>query len=364
MSVTRISRRAIGRRALLQAAGLGAGFAIIPSHRAAAAGVLTINAYGGEYKGILMKAVIEPFQAKYNVTVRYDDTGTASENYAKIRASHGAPGFDVVVELNPPEIILGAREKLLEPVDETRVPNMRFLPKAYRDLIPPNGVLHYNQLTPLLWSTAKLTRPDSWAAYWDPGAVYGDKIKGRLMSFNPANLVAVNALIMAARLGGGDESNMAPAWDYLKRQRPYVGPIVTTSAQAAPYFENSDVWLAPYGSARAGYYAARGFPISIAIPKEGVLPLPTAAAVPVGARNKELAFAFINFLLEPEIQRAFCTGYFCSPARLDVTGWASDFAAGQITTPEQLKQVVFPNFETIGANRRDWTLKWQQVMGA
>jgi putative spermidine/putrescine transport system substrate-binding protein len=364
MSKNSTARHNVGRRALLQAAALSTGIAVGHSRRAAAAGMLTINAYGGEYKGILLKTVIEPFQAKFNATVRYDDTGTASENYAKIRASHGAPGFDVAVELNPPEIILGSREKTLEPLDETKIPNLKFLPKAYRDLIPPFGAVHYNQLTPLLWNTKSLERPTSWASYWDPKSVYGDKIKGRLMSFNPANLVSVNALIMAARLGGGDENNMEPAWDYLNRQRPYVGPIVTTSAQAAPYFENGDVWLAPYGSARAGYYAAHGYPISTVIPKEGVLPLPTAAAVPVGSRNKDLAYAFVNFLLEPEIQRNFCIAYFCSPARLDLTGWAPDFAAGQITTDEQLKQVVLPNFETIGLKRRDWTLRWQQVMGA
>ena len=80
---------------------------------------------------------------------------------------------------------------------------------------------------------------------------YGDKVKGQVINFNPANLLSIYALIMAAKLKGGDVANLDPAWELLKAQKPYVGTVVTTSAQAAPYFENEQVWIAPYWSARA-----------------------------------------------------------------------------------------------------------------
>ena len=62
----------------------------------------------------------------------------------------------------------------------------------------------------LLWNKTHLEKPASWANYWDPGPAYGDKIKGHLIAFEPANLLSVYALIMAAKLKGGGVDNIAP----------------------------------------------------------------------------------------------------------------------------------------------------------
>ena len=48
------------------------------------------------------------------------------------------------------------------------------------------------------------------------------------------------------------------------------------------------------------------FPMDMVIPEEGTLLLPNTGGVPVGAKNKRLAFEFLNFRLEKEVQRDFC----------------------------------------------------------
>lgn len=99
--VTRVSRRGLLG---------GAAFALAaPPLVAQTPDTLVINAYGGEFQDVFMPTVVRPFEQKFGVRVTYDDAGTASEDYARIRASRGAPGFDVAAELTPPEIILGAR---------------------------------------------------------------------------------------------------------------------------------------------------------------------------------------------------------------------------------------------------------------
>src|SRR6266850_6874598 len=75
---------------------------------------LVVNSFGGEYQELFEKNVIEPFEKKFSVKVTHDPTGTSSQDYAKIRASKGAPGFDVAAALSPPEVLLGAKEGLLE----------------------------------------------------------------------------------------------------------------------------------------------------------------------------------------------------------------------------------------------------------
>ena len=130
---------------------------------------------------------------------------------------------------------------------------------------------------------------------------------------------------------------MEPAWALLKAQKPYVGVVVTTSAEAAPHFENGEVWVSPYWSARAGYYISRGLPYGMTVPKEGVIANIDSASVPVGAKNKKLAYEFINFWLEPAMQRAWSIAYFCSPGRGDIGDWPKGFAESQIVTHEAVR---------------------------
>jgi putative spermidine/putrescine transport system substrate-binding protein len=165
---------ALSRRGLLQAsAGALAAPYVIP---ALAADTLVVNGYGAEFQDIITRTTIEPFEKKFGVKVTYDNTGSAAQNYAKIRASRGAPGFDVAAELTPPEVILGQKEKLLETIGEAEVPNLKHVWQKSRGIIPPTGVVHGYQYIALLWNKTHLEKPASWANYWDPGSAYGDRM--------------------------------------------------------------------------------------------------------------------------------------------------------------------------------------------
>ena len=351
------------RRTLLKGAllPLAAPF-IIPAR---AADTLVVTAYGGEYQDVFMPTVVQPFEKKFGVKVTYDLSGGAAQTYAKIRASRGQPGFDVAAELTAPEAILGAREKMLEPLTEKEVPNLKHVWDRSRTAIPPVGIVAYYQYMPLLWNKTKIEKPQSWADYWNPAAKYGEKIKGHLLGHDPAtNLLEVYSLIMAAKLKGGGVGNMAGAWELLRTQKDWRGAVIQSSAQAAPYFENDQCWLTPYWSARSGYYVSKGYPLGFTIPAEGTIGLADVSAIPINAANKKLAYEFLNFRLEPEVQHDFCVGYFASPARPDVTGWPEGFAETQITTEARMQSLDLPDSAVIGSRRNEWVKRWQEISAA
>ncbi len=359
-------RTLIGRRTLMrQAAGAGAAVLAAPYVVSAQTPeTLIVNTQGGEYQELVEKVVIAPFERKFGVKVTHDATGTASQDYAKIRAARGAPGFDVAGLLTPPEVILGHKENLIEKLTEREVPNLKYLWDKSWSVIPPgSGAPHTLQYAALVYNKEKLDKPSSWADYWEPQKKYGDKAKGRVINYNPANLLSVYALIHAAQLGGGSVDNMEPAWQRLKAQKPQVGVVVTGSAEAVPHFENGAVWISPYWSARSGYYIDRGLPLDMIIPQEGVIGLLDVACVPVGAKNKKLAYEFLNYRLDPENQRAWAMAYFSSPTRTGVPDLPAKFAESQIDSQAKFDKTQFPDSEIIGARRRDWTLKWQEIMG-
>src|SRR3954451_23018672 len=122
-------RRVLERRAVALAAR-----EVMPAR---AQETLIVNTQGGEYQELVERVVIRPFEKKFGVKVIHDPTGTASQDYAKIRASRGAPGFDVAGLLTPPEVILGVKEGLLEKLTEREVPNLRHLWDKTWQVIPP-----------------------------------------------------------------------------------------------------------------------------------------------------------------------------------------------------------------------------------
>lgn len=332
---------------------------VIPAR---AADTLVVTAYGGEYQDVFVPSVVAPFEKKFGVQVTYDLSGGASQTYAKIRASRGAPGFDVAAELTAPEAILGAKDKLLEPISEREVPNLKYVWEKSKTAIPPVGIVAYYQYMPLLWNTEKIEKPNSWDDYWEPWKKYGEKIKGHILGHDPAtNLLEVYSLIMAAKLKGGGIADMAGAWELLKAQKDWRGAVIQSSAQAAPYFENGQMWLTPYWSARSGYYVAKKYPLAYTIPQEGTIGLADVSAVPVNASNKKLALEFLNFRLDPEVQRAFCVGYFASPARPDIGDWPAGFADNQITTEAKMQSLDLPDSAMIGAKRNAIVKRWQEI---
>ncbi|MDF0597544.1 extracellular solute-binding protein [Psychromarinibacter halotolerans] len=354
----------MNRRTLLKYSGGTALTAALasPATIARAAETLVVNSQGGEYQEIFERVIVRPFEEKFGVTVINDATGSASQDLAKIRASGGSPGFDVAASLTPPEIIVGGREGLLESLDETKVPNLAHVWEKTRALGGEYGAVHTVQYASLIYNTEKVDAPTSWADYWTSWETYGDEVRNHLIGFNPANLLSIFALIHAAELGGGGVENMEPAWEMLAAQKPYLGVVVTGSSEAVPHFENGQVWVSPYWSGRAALYIDRGLPFEMVQPKEGVLGLPDVAAVPSGAQNKDLAYEFINFRLSKEVQREFSLAYHAGPGRNDIDDFPQEFLDRQIASEDKMANTIFPDLATIGEKRRDWTLRWQEVM--
>ena len=197
--------------------------------------------------------------------------------YAKMRAGRGTASFDIAAEMTAGQIILGAKEKLLQEITERENPNLKYVWDVSRKLIPPYGIIENYQYLALIWNKNKIKKPEFWLDYWQAQKTYGEQIKGRVLSHGMSNYeLAAYALIMGAKASGGDERHMDKAWDLLRGLKPYLGPVVDTSAAAVPcYMENQEVWIGPYWSARSVYYIKRGLPIDMTVPKEGTISLGT-----------------------------------------------------------------------------------------
>lgn len=324
---------------------------------------LVVAGYGGEFGELYKTHIVQPFEQKFNVKVVFDESGLAYVHYAKLRAGKGDGGFDVAAEFVPELILLGEQEKLLAPITEKEVPNLKYTWPAVSANLPPYFAVRNVINSVLMYHKDKVEKPESWMDFWEAEKKYGPDIKGRIASHGLQNYpLLLYPLIMGARARGGSDRDLAPGWELLKAQKPILGPVLSSSAAAVPYMENEQLWMLPYWSSRAGYYVDRGFPYAVSYPKDGTIALPLLSAIAAGSRNKELAYEFVNFTLEKSVQRAFSLAFSSGPARGDITDWPAEFAQKHVTTDEAMASTSFIDEAYFLTQKEKITETWQDIM--
>jgi len=324
---------------------------------AASAQNLVVNGYGAEYEEIILRTIIRPFEQRFGVRVVYDANGSASQDYARIRASRGAPGYDVVV-MTAAESIRGCDERLLERLTPERVPNMRRLLPEVQNSAGACGAVHEIQYMALLYRTDRVTtRPDSWSVLADP------RWRGRLILPKFENILSVYLTQMLSVMQGGTLDNPDRGFAYFAQIAPNAFAFEESSSLIGRYLEVGDAWIAPFWSARGELLAESGQPLAIALPREGTIPLLATLNIPSGADNKDLAFRFVNFWLEREQQEAWAQAYRVGTIRDDVELPAA-FRARQITTAADMSRLHLPDLHNIATQRNRWQQRFTREVAS
>ncbi len=317
-------------------------------------GQIIFSGYGAEYEDMMRKYVIAPFEKKYaGSKVVFDAQGSTSEKLAKLRAAKDQYTFDALI-LTAGDVLAASKEGLLETIDDVKVPEMKNLYDVARTISKGYGpAVSFDPLT-LVYNKKRVTpAPDSWNVMWD--AKYKDKVAVSHASEDKGMFL----LLLESYFNGGSEKNVDPGFQKIKELAPNVGAWLTLSAQYVPYLEREEVWLAPYWNGRAQLYKDQNLPIDIAFPKEGTMAVSNIWVVPKAAKNKELAYKFIDFYLQVEQQQAWAENIYYSPTNKNVK-LAPDKAARVIYGPEQISKMRLPDAEVLATDRPKWVERWNK----
>lgn len=335
-------------------AGVFAALAGCTSTSADDGDVLVVEGYGAEYQELFEDTIARPFTEETGIEIRYTAGGSASEQYAAIRASGGDPGFDVAV-MTSLELYQGSQDRLLAGVTEEQVPNLRHVPQKLRDNAYGVGAIQDVQQVVLMYRKALFPQPpDSWDVMWEP------RYRDGTLIFNPANIMGVYAMLNAAALDGGGIHDTAPGFARIADLARYALATPQASAEAVPFMTKGTATVFPYFDGRAAIYA-RTTGYDYTVPAEGTYASLGSLGIPVGAGNKDAAYRFVDYWLSPEVQQRWALAYNVGPA---VTGleFPAEFGAKHITTPEQLDQVRIADAATVVEHRTSWGEQWAEAV--
>ncbi|MHB0952022.1 MAG: ABC transporter substrate-binding protein [Allorhizobium sp.] len=315
---------------------------------------LIVNSYGGPYEHIIREKIIEPFVKEFGIEVIYDAVGSSSQDYAKIKATSGHPGFDVVV-MTASQALQGCKDGLLEKLDVASVPNLAVLAPSIATVAGPCGAVHEIQYMSLLYRTDHFSQPPtSWNALLAP------ELKDRVVLPTFQNVMAVDLLQVLSVINGGDlVDNLDPGFAAMARLAEQSIGFEQSSAILESYIKDGTVWAMPFWNGRAQLLVDSGEPVDYVRPKEGTIPLIATLSIPVGAENKSAALKFVNFFLEKSSQEAWVSGYKVGSARPDIDV-PQKLRARQVTTEADLKTLLLPDLAIVAERLPEWADRWER----
>ena len=256
--------------------------------------VLNYNEFGSD-----RKFATEQFEKMTGAKVKHVYHAGAEEIRQNLRT--GGVGNIDVVEPNTTFLLQLVGQNLIEPIDESKVPNLK---KVYPEFLSNPGIRKDGKLygAPVLWGTTGLVyntdkikeKPTSWAALWDPAMK-------KKVAFRDS---AENAIMFAAMYLGQDpyQPELTSVRKALKELRPNIATYWGSSDDFNRAFTTGATQIGNYWDGNTGNLQAEGEPIGYVVPKEGAVGWLDTWSIVKDAPNKDLAYAWIDWMLSTEFQ--------------------------------------------------------------
>ncbi len=306
---------------------------------------LTVGVWGGAQERIVREFCAAPLERQHGVRINFVLGGTP-ERRARAYAERGRPSFDVIY-LN----IFESRQALRDGVTQApnaNVPNFEHLYPVAR--LGGYGVA-FNPVT-IVYDRRKVAAPmTSWRDFWR------DDLRGKAIWPTYPGAQGTAALLMAARVFGGSETSIDPAFQNIARLRPFAAIQGSQDQLFGMFDQEVGAASIEFGSFTRTYAESRNPNIVIADPMEGQAIATNVACITAGTRNQALAEAWVNLHLSPDCQRAYAERIYYSPTVRNVE-FPPELAAKLILGEEAVRRLVDFDWDVVIANQSRWSSRF------
>lgn len=243
--------------------------------------------------------LIEEFEETYGFKVIYTEYDTNESMYARLKAGGR---YDIVI---PSDYMISKMisEDMLEKIDFNNIPNYSHIKQNFKGLNfdPTNeySVPYAWGTLGILYNTEKVSgEVDSWEVLFD--SQYRNEV---LMIDSMRDSLAVALNYLGFSINSKVEAELEEAKALLIQQRADVNPVYVLDEGKDMIMEGQGIFFVTW-SGEAMQVISSDSRFEYVVPKEGSNLFFDNMAIPKGARNKENAEKFINFMLKPEIAAA------------------------------------------------------------
>lgn len=244
--------------------------------------------------------VLKEFESRFpNIDLQYTTYATNEEIYAKLTS--GSANYDVIF---PSDYMISRmiQEDMLQKINFDNIPNFSDVMDEFKNLEydPTN---EYS--VPYTWGTVGIIynttmveeEVTSWEALWDPK--YTNNI---LMFDNSRDAFGIALKKLGYSQNTTDPARLEEAAEELIKQKEVLQSYVMD--EIFDKMSSGEAALAPYYAGDGLIMIEDNPDLAFVVPEEGTNRFVDAMVIPKGAREKEAAETFINFMLETDIAMA------------------------------------------------------------
>ncbi|MDR3411170.1 MAG: extracellular solute-binding protein [Formivibrio sp.] len=259
------------------------------------------------WPGYVSNEAIRTFEAQHDVNVEVSFVNSDEELWSLASNKKGV-SFDLMA-VNTAELRRYVSAHLVIPIQLKNIPNTRKQTPRFRQLDAIPGIIQNGApyAVPYTYSAMGLiynrklvsSAPRSMSAMWDP------RYRNKVLAYHGG---AHNFSLTALMLGYHDPFHLSASQftqvvKQLRDLRDNVLKFYSTPEEVVQLFRDNEVALiyANYGDQQIQALQRAGADIGYAIPQEGALAWLDCWAILRRSNNPELAEAWINFMLTPEV---------------------------------------------------------------
>ncbi|CAN7189277.1 ABC transporter substrate-binding protein [Variovorax sp. LjRoot84] len=338
------------RDLLLRSLGAAAGLAL-PTLPSFAASPLVVNTYGGRWEKFWRSDLL-PMLDKTSGVQPTLDVGLGKNFIANLRAAgiEKPPYSVLMVNENIASVVRG--EGYFEPIPAAKVPN---LANVYPNLRNPgdNGVRGIVSTIGIGYRKDLVkTPPKSWTDLWS-----NPEFKGKIGLYQIGNTAAMLFLLMTAKIYGGSQDAIDRAFVEIKKLLPFTQ--ADWSGTLSTMLTRGDVTVAVIDFPEIVALKKKGVPVEMVVPSEGVVAFEQSFNILKNAPNKEDAYKYLNFILQPEVQEMMAKEFFTSPTNTKVQ-LASAMAADVPVSGQAMASIVGFDWSKVNPQLPAITDRWNR----
>lgn len=307
MSATSDRPSSPARRRLVKAGAASLVIGGIAPVARAAGGNLVSTVFGGAYERAYRAAILEPFAKETGVQVSLK-LGMSSEWLTNSMVNRAHPEIDLLL-LPYPDNVKAVAAGVAIPLTAADIPNMQDLdPHWYQQFRNMGVALDYVGYGIAYREDLVPKAPTSWKDLWNPA------YRSKVTIPDIGSWGSWEMLVVAARMNGGSEDNMAQAFPALKKLKPNVRQFFRSGVDIVQLLGSGEAWvcgmttnIAPYDLIDAGK------PVKFVYPSDGAMAGVASYHIAKNSPNAALCKQFVNYALSPKAQAAFCNAVIAGP---------------------------------------------------
>lgn len=337
--------------ALLGSAALALAFA---APGMASAKTLTISWWG--FNGDkLNEIIVQPFQEKCGCELVFE-TGNNGDRLNKVKIREGK-GVDVIY-LTDSFSQIGVSEGLFQPIDPAKIPNLDGLHDIAKNPQGEYGPAYTVGRIGIVYDAAKVNPPiTSWNDMWR------EDLKGALSLPGITTTAGPMMVTLAGAKAGVDAfEDSAAAFKEIEAIKPNVVKNYQTGSEMINLFSTGEITTSVTQDFTLAQLREAIPTITWAELSDGDIAVLNTVNIPKGSENVDLAHEFINFILDPAIQKTLAEAGVDAPTS-KLVELSPEAAAKWTYGEEKINSLKKIDYTKLNAAKMQWVDNWNEIFG-